>query len=160
MAITVLEECRDFRLGSVGSVLVIAWYSELTTAALDAIQKHEEPLADRHGKITLVSIILGATAAPPTEVRERMRKESPELDERRLGNLIVVRTQGLSAIIARSFLAAMSLMSSIKVPATLEAAATEVRALPGQDAETTNNDTLAADLFAFAELPWPTSPRG
>jgi len=155
MAIAVLEECRDYRLGSVGSVLAIAWYSELTIAALDAIQKHEDALADRHGKITLVSIILGATAAPLPEIRERMRKESSELEKRRLGNFIVVRTRGLSAIIARSFLAAMSLMSTIEVPATLEAAATAVRALAGQNAAIANDATLGAELEAFAELPRP-----
>lgn len=157
MAITVLEECRDYRLGSVGSVLVTVWFSELSNAALDALEKHHEALANRHGKITLVSIVMGATAAPPSELRERMRKQTSDLAKRRLGNIIVVRARGLSAIIARSFLAALSLMSSetIKVPATLEAAATEVRALPGQNAETMHNDALAADLEAFAELPRP-----
>lgn len=73
------------------------------------------------------------------------------------GNIIVVRARGLGAIISRSFLAALSLVSSetIKVPATLEAAALEVKRLAGQHLETVNNATLAADLQAFAELPRP-----
>lgn len=157
MSITLLEECRDYRLGSTGSVLVSVWFSELTSAALDALQKHHEALANREGKITLVSIIVGATAAPPAALRERMRAQSAELAKRRLGNIIVVRARGLSAIIARSFLAALSLFNSeiIKVPATLEAAANEVRSLAGQNALVVNDAGLGADLEAFAELPRP-----
>jgi len=157
MAITLLEECRDYRLGHVGSVLVTVWFSELTTAALDALEKHHEALANRHGKITLVSVIVGATAAPPAELRDRLRAQSTELAKRRLGNIIVVRAKGLSAIIARSFLAALSLVSSetIRVPTTLEAAANEVRALAGQSADVMNDATLGAELEAFADLPRP-----
>ncbi len=157
MAITVLEECRDYRLGSVGSVLVSVWFSELTMAALDALERHHEALYARHGKITLVSIVISATAAPPAELRERMKAQS-YMAKKRLGNIIVVRARGLSAIIARSFLAAMSLVSdeTIKVPATLEAAANEVRALAGQYPDVVNDATLGAELEAFADLPRPT----
>jgi hypothetical protein len=157
MAITLLEECRDYRLGSKGSVLVTVWFSELTTAALDALEKHHEALANRLGKITLVSIIVSATEAPRAELRERLRAQSTQLAKRRLGNIIVVRAKGLSAIIARSFLAALSLVSTetIKVPATLEAAANEVRALAGQNADVVNDATLGGELEAFAELPRP-----
>lgn len=157
MSIRVLEENRDYRLGSVGAVLVTVWYSELTNSALDALQKHHEALTNQHGKITLVSIIMGATAAPSSQLRDRMRSQSTELAKRRLGNIIVVRTRGLSAIIARSFLAALSLVSTetIKVPATLEAAANEVRALAGQNEATKGDTSLGAELDAFAELPRP-----
>ena len=157
MPIKVLEECRDYRLGSTGSVLVSVWFSELTSAALDALEKHHEALADQHGKITLVSIVMGASAAPPAELRERMRRQSTELSKRRLGNVIVVRTRGLQSIIARSFLAAMSLVSTenIKVPRTLEEAAEQVRALPGQNAGTKSDLMLGEDLETFADLPRP-----
>ncbi len=157
MGIRVLEECRDYRLGYVGSVLVSVWFSELTSAALNALEKHHEALADQHGKITLVSIVMGATAAPSSELREQLRTQGMTLAKRRLGNIIVVRSKGLSAIIARSFLAALSLFNSeiIKVPATIAAAAQAVRELPGQDAAVRADATLEAALEAFADLPRP-----
>jgi hypothetical protein len=156
--ITVLEECPEYRLGHVGSVYVSVWFSELSTAALDALSKHHHALAKKYGKITLVSIVVGATKAPGPELRDRLRAETAELAKSRRANIVVVLTKGLSAIITRSFLAMLSLLSSetMKVPATLEEAAEQARKLEGQDEETRNNTTLGADLVAFAALPRPT----
>lgn len=157
MPITLLEERPDFRLGHAGSVYVSIWFSELSHAALDALEKHHQALSAKHGKITLVSVIVGATKPPPDELRDRLRKQSVELAKVRLGNVIVVQARGMGAIIARSFLAVLSLISAenMKVPANLEAAAEEVRKLPGQDAGTRANQTLGEDLMAFAALPRP-----
>ena len=157
MAITVLEECPEFRLGHVGSVYVTVWFSELNERALDSLARHHQALTGKYGKITLVSVIINATRAPGPELRERLRAQSVELAKHRHGNVIVVLTRGLSAIIARTFLAMLSLMSSenMKIPASLEEAADEVRKIAGQDAATVANTKLAEDLTAFAALPRP-----
>lgn len=157
MPITILEECPDFRLGHVGSVYVTVWFNELNDRALDSLAKHHQALSGKYGKITLVSIIINATKAPGPELRERLRTQSVELAKHRLGNVIVVLTRGMSAIIARTFLAMLSLISSenMKVPPTLDAAADEVKKLVGQDAATVGNAALADELIAFASLPRP-----
>lgn len=158
MAITVLEECPEYRFGHVGSVYVTAWFSELNDKGLDALAKHQQALASKHGKITMVSVVMGATKAPGPELRERLKAQAAEMEKQRRGNIIVVQTRGMGAIIARSFLAMLSLISKehMKVPLTLEAAAEEARQLPGQDAATVANAGLADELIAFAALPRPT----
>ncbi|HEY0883409.1 MAG TPA: hypothetical protein VGD87_17870, partial [Archangium sp.] len=95
--------------------------------------------------------------APGSEVRDRLKEQSNFLASDRLGNIIVVTARGMSAIIARSFLAMLTLISkeNMKVPSSLAAAADEVKKLPGQDAATLANTTLAEELEAFANLPRP-----
>ncbi len=157
MAITILEECPEFRFGHVGSVYVTVWFSELNDKALDSLATHHHALVAKYGNITLVSVIINATKTPGPELRERLRAQSVELAKHRHGNVIVVLARGMSAIIARTFLAVLSLISSeqMKVPASLDAAADEVRQIVGQDAATVANATLADDLVAFAALPRP-----
>lgn len=157
MPITTLEERPECRVGHTGSVFVTAWYSELTEAALDMMERHQTALSQRYGKVTLISIVMGATKNPPPDVRERLKRTADFLQDQRIGNFVVVQTRGLSAIIARTFLAALSLMNSenMKVFKTLEDAAEEAKRIPGQQQEVVTNTTLAADLAAFAQLPPP-----
>ena len=105
MAITILEECPEFRLGHMGSVYVTVWFSELNDKALDSLARHHHALVAKYGKITLVSVIINATKAPGSELRDRLRTQSVELAKHRRGNVIVVLARGMSAIIARTFLA-------------------------------------------------------
>jgi hypothetical protein len=111
MGVTVLQESAAFRLGHVGSVFVTVWYSELTNEALDALNRHQQALAAKYGKLTMVSVVVNATQAPGPELRERLRTEMNELSSSRLANIIVVLARGMSAIITRSFLAMLSLIS-------------------------------------------------
>ncbi|MFZ5444240.1 MAG: hypothetical protein ACOZQL_29860 [Myxococcota bacterium] len=157
MAITTLEEMPECRLGHAGSVLVSVWYSELTNRALDALEKHHLGLAERYGKITMVSVVAGANSNPSPEIRERLKVQSVDMQKKRHANLVVVATRGLSAIIARTFLAALSLLSSenMKVCSDFEDCAEAVRAVPGQDTEARANTTFGPDLAAFVALPRP-----
>lgn len=138
-----------------GSVYVTVWFSELDDRALDSLAKHHQALSGKYGKITLVSVIINATKAPAPELRERLRTQGLEQAKHRHGNIIVVLARGMSAIIARTFLAMLSLISSdnLEVLASLEAAADEVKKLAGQDAATVGHATLADDRMAFAALP-------
>jgi hypothetical protein len=157
MSITVLQEHPDFRLGHAGSVFVTVWFSELSHAALDALTKYQREIFSKHGRVTMVSVVVNATTAPGPELRERLKTEMSELADMRMGNITVVLARGMSAIIARSFLAMLSLISKehMKVFKTLEEAAEEVKKIPGQHAATLANMTLADDLVAFAALPRP-----
>lgn len=157
MPITTLEERPECRVGHSGSVFVTAWYSELTEGALDMMERHQTALSQRYGKVTLVSIVMGATKNPPPAMRERLKRTADFLQDQRIGNFVVVLTRGLGAIIARTFLAALSLMNSenMRVVRTLEDAADEIRKLPLQNEEVRGNAQLGADLVAFAALPQP-----
>lgn len=155
MAITLLDETPEYRLGHFGSLLVSAWYSRLNIPALESLEKHHRELASKHGKVTFLSVVVGAAENPPADVRERMKHGSEALLPLRRANLIVVQAKGLSAIIARSFLAAMSLMSPEKMGVfkTVEEAVAEAQRLPDQDEAVKAHPTLAAEIRAFVDLP-------
>jgi hypothetical protein len=158
MSITVLQEHPEFRLGHSGSVFVTVWFSELSHHALDALTKHQQAIFEKHGKVTMVSVVVNATQAPGPEIRERLKQQMSDLGHMRMGNITVILARGMSAIIARSFMAMLSLISKehMKVFKTLEEAAEEVRKIPGQHAATLANLALTEDLVAFAALPRPT----
>lgn len=157
MPFTTLEERPECRIGHIGSVFVTAWYSELTEGALDMLERQQTALFQKYGKVTLISIVMGATQNPPPDVRARLKRTADFLQSQRIGNFVVVQTRGLSAIIARTFLAALSLMNTenMKVFKSLDDAADEARRIPGQNQEVLANMTLAADLVAFSQLPKP-----
>lgn len=158
MPITQLEAIPECRLGHVGSVFVSVWYSRLTLQALELLDKHHHALAAKYGKVTFISVVMGAAENPPADVRERLKQASGEMLKQRRANLVVVQTKGLSAIIARTFLAALSLISPEKMDVfkSVEDAVAMAQALPDQEPEVVSNATLAADVRAFCEQGQPT----
>lgn len=141
-----------------GSVYVSVWYSRLSMRALELLDRHHHALAAQYGKVTFISVVVGAAENPPADVREQLKKNAAEMLKQRRANLVVVQAKGLAAIIARTFLAALSLMSPEKMDVfkSVEEAVTAAQGLPDQVPEVTSSTTLAADLKAFCELPPPT----
>lgn len=152
-----LGERAEFRIGHFGSVLVVVWFKEPTVASLDELERHHVDLAARFSKVTLLSVLLSASASPPPEVRRKIDAQTPKLQALRHGLFAVVLAKGLAAIFIRTFLAALSLVSSeyMRVCKTIDEAAREIRSMPGQDAPTRGNDALAAQLADFVRLPAP-----
>ena len=61
MAITQLQEFPEARFGHVGPLLVSIWYSELSLRSIDALDTHQRMLAERYGKVTMISVVSSAT---------------------------------------------------------------------------------------------------
>jgi len=158
VAITQLEAIPECRLGHVGSVFVSVWYSRLTLHALELLDKHHHALAAKYGKVTFISVVMGAAENPPADVRERLKQASGDLLKQRRPHLVVVQSKGHAAIIARTFLAALSLISPEKMEVfkSLEDAVAVAQALPDQVPEVVTDASLAAQLKAFCELGQPT----
>lgn len=156
MAITQLQEFPEARFGHVGPLLVSIWYSELSLRSIDALDAHQKTLAERYGKVTMISVVSSATKNPSPELREELKRRAPNQESMRIGNIVVVNARGLGAIIARTFLAALSLVQSgLSVAKDIDDAAARAKAIPGQHPEVVASTTLAADLKAFAALPAP-----
>lgn len=158
MAITELEARAECRIGHVGPVLVTCWYSVVTVAALDAVQVHFLELAKRYEHITVVTLGVNLTRAPQPDVRERVKVLHPTIARHRIGNIVVILATGLGGILARSFVAVLSLFTqeNMLVVASGEEAAKVARGLAQQVDEVKRNATLGADLAAYAKLPAPT----
>lgn len=152
-----LGERPEYRLGHFGSVLVVVWFKEPTVASLDELEGHHVALAARFTKVTLLSVLVSASANPPVEVRRKIEAQTPTLQKLRHGNVAVVLAKGLAAIFIRTYLAALSLVSSeyMRVCKSVDEAALVIRRMPGQDPATRDNEALATELNGFVQLPPP-----
>jgi hypothetical protein len=154
MPIVLLKESDDIRIGACGPLLVNVWFAQATVPALDLLLAEQHGLMAQYGKVTFLSVASNIPRAPGPEVSAWLKERQLTGDQSR-GTIIALTARGLSAVIARSFIAAVSLFSrdSYVVVKSLEEAATAARQLPGQDPYVANMHSLANDLQAFVELP-------
>lgn len=151
MSIVELASLPEVRIGHVGPVLVSMWYSQATVGGLRAMGEEQRKLLARYPRISMVSVAVKVPRAPEHDVAEWLKESEKEFRGTSLGTVVVLLERGLAAIIARSFIAAVSLFSanSMVVVKTLEEAAERLRTLPGQDATIAGDLQLAAKLEAF-----------
>lgn len=159
MSVTLLEEFPEVRIGHVGSMLVSVWYAQATLKGLEALGKYQLELVRLHGKITNLSVAVKIPRAPGPEAQEWLRKIDKELRGTSHGTIIVVLERGLGAILARSFIAAASLISAnaMHVVKTLAEAAEKARTLPSQARDIADDSKLVTSLEVFVALPQPRS---
>ncbi len=158
MPLTIRAERPEFRLGTLGPLVVVVWYTEPTVAALDVLEATHRELFAVHGKLTLLSVILRAGNSPAPEVRAKIDAQTSSLSAMRLGSVVVVLIKGLASIFVRTYLAAVSLTSPevMKIVKSVDEAAVEIRGLPGQHDALRTANALGADLAAFVALPAPS----
>lgn len=155
MSVTLLDEFPEVRIGHVGSVLISVWFSHATLRGLEAMSRHQLALFARYGKITNLSVAVKTPKAPGPEAQEWIKRNDKNLEGTSVGTVIVVLERGLGAILARSFIAAASLVSAntIHVVKTLDEAVTKTRALPQQLQEVVDDATFTAKLEVFVAAP-------
>lgn len=155
MAIAMVRETKDLRIGACGSLLVNVWFTQATVDTLKQLGEEQERLLRQYEKITVLSVAMNIPKAPDADAAAYL-KDTQKLDGlRSRGTIIAILPRGLGAVIARSFIAAVSLFSKDQyiVVKSLDEAAAAVRKLPGQDKELVQMDALSIDLSAFVELP-------
>jgi hypothetical protein len=157
VTLSTLEERAEYRLGHLGSVLAVVWHEAPTVDCLEVLERHHLTLAQRFGKVTLLSVIVTATRSPSPDVRAKIDEQASRLQAVRHGSVVVVLAKGLAAIFIRTYLAALSLVTKepLRVVKTLADAATEIGKLPGQDEATRQRGDLEEHLMAFVALPAP-----
>lgn len=156
MAVITLLTLPGVRVGAVGPLLITA-YSQLPDVAM---LKQVEEVQERHaaqsgGKVLLCNVVTVAKLTPPpSEVREHSSKMQARLDTYSLGSATVLRMGGLSAVVARGFMAALALITQTKTPNRVfkdtSEAVTWLLSLPGAE-RLSREQTLAADVKAFTE---------
>lgn len=155
MTVTLLEEFSEVRIGHVGPLLISVWFSQASLRGLEALSKHQLALVGRYGKITNLSVAVKIPKAPGPEAQEWLKRNDKNLRGTSLGTVIVVLERGLGAILARSFIAAASLISanSMHVVKTLEEATAKTKSLPGQARDIVEDASLTATLEVFVAAP-------
>lgn len=151
MSIVELKSLPEVRIGAIGSVLVSVWFSEATLAGMKAMGDEQRRLIATHKKISTISIAVRIPKAPGPEISDWLKQSEKEFKGTSRGTVVVLLERGLAAIIARSFIAAASLISSssMTVVKSYDEAAERLRTLPEQAAEIADDQQLAAKLEAF-----------
>ncbi len=159
MPIRTLKETPDFRLGALGPVFVAVWFREATVPAFELLTAQLEALATEHGQVTYVAVSLEVPKMPSKDVSDWMKAKG-DFGGKVRGTVIALMARGLSAVLARSVIAAVSLFTSERyvVVKSLPEAARAVREVEGQPTWVAELTTLEQDLEAFVALPRPRSP--
>lgn len=133
MSIVELPAVPGVRIGHRGPVLVSVFFDWPNAARLQAMQAAQLDLAKRFGKVSALSIIppidTAALKSDPAAVeqlnpdpknREANARESAKVGElleaSTLGAAMVIMPRGMMAVMIRSFMGAMSLLSRSRTP--------------------------------------------
>jgi hypothetical protein len=151
MPIIELQSLPEVRIGHTGPVLVSVWRSQATLKGMQAMAGEQRKLIAEYGTICTVAFAVKIPQAPGPEVSEWLKTSEKEFKGTSRGTVVVVLERGLAAIIARSFIAVASLISSnaMLVVKTVDEAADKVRTMPGQSPEISGDAELAAKFEAF-----------
>lgn len=154
----------DVRFASRGPLLIGAWSRAATTAGLELMTKHEAALVARHGKVSVLTVLVGAAGTPDVGLREKALDMQKQFDRSLVGTAIAVTAKGFGAVVIRTFLAGFSLVSSGKAPmktfGTVPEAVAWLRALPGQAKALADDAGLAGEVAAFLEASPPATKVG
>jgi hypothetical protein len=156
VSIRILKETSDLRLGALGPVLVAVWFREATVASFEVLLAELQTLAKEHGQVTYVPVALSVPQMPSKEVNDWMKTKG-DFGGAVRGTVITILARGLSAVLARSVIAAASLFTKEKytVVKSLAEAAEAVRKVEGQPKWVSALVSLEADFETFVALPRP-----
>lgn len=160
MTITTVFTDERLRIGTVGSLLIVAYKGENSAADLQHVDREEGLLVARYGKISMLSVVLPTKSM--ARVKDDLKKAALELVQKYRAHLvadvIVIPPQGISGTIVRTFLVAFSLLARNPYPSKVftraEDALTWLKQVPGQDitfADTTDARELT-DVLEFTAL--------
>lgn len=133
--------------------LSVMYFTEggATVESVEAIGRAHDRLRLVYPRFSTFALVTGVKLTPPAA---RVRERSAELDQRFLPNLvasaIVIESNGLAAVVARSFMAAFGLLSprpgSHRTFSTVEPAVEWLQKVPGQNDDLRTNSALTRVL--------------
>jgi hypothetical protein len=149
MKFETIGEAPSFRLGANGPVLVALYENGVTAAALQLLDKRQGEVLTQHPKLFSFTIVRGKVLKPPpAEVRQLAADLQGKYATSATGAAVIFDVTGLAAIIARSFMTALSLVApptmNQKTFKNLDEAVTWARSIPGQVAEAQSPELKAA----------------
>lgn len=129
------------RVSTLGSLLVVQYVAATTLKDLDGIDGVQRALAQRYGRVSVLSIIgeLGNIVRVDEPVRKRSNELLTRYERITRGGAIVITTRGLAGVMVRTFMSSLFLLNRtelrMKTFARLDEALQWLQQLPGQDAE-------------------------
>lgn len=146
------EELGVISLGTFGPVLLVEFQGVLTNKGMDLYEGTLQEHCRRWPTVSTLSLVNSTqTRSLPPDLNARMHALTRLAIDRRVGDVVVIETTGLTAVIARAVLATMSLMSAMpmKVHRDLASGVASLRALPRQLPEVRDRADLQGQLEPF-----------
>ncbi|MFT3707649.1 MAG: hypothetical protein QM817_08270 [Archangium sp.] len=153
MVITLMKESSGVRIGKCGPVLICVWFEQATVAGMKLVMDCQRQLVEEFGSTTMLAVAMNLPTRPAPEVSQWLRETNHANDLTINATVVAILARGLGAVIARSFIAALSLFSRQRytVVKTIEEAVGAVRQLPNQDPSIAAFDGFAQALSDFVE---------
>lgn len=155
MAVELGFQSENLTAGSVGPLVVVS-YRGGTKADLERLDAFQATLVAKHGRIASMSLMDNVNSM--VRMDEETRQYSAELARKyaktNIGGAIVVRSKGLGAVLARTSLSAVFLVTQngveMKVFKAIDEALTWLRSLPAPN-PIVGLSVTAADIEAFVK---------
>ena len=151
MPLIALHQDASIRIGATGSLFVVVWLGSGDLASLDRMVVEEQKLIDQYGSISVINVLTGAHSGPVGSLRERGVEIAKRFAPHLRASYILILAKGLKASLARTFIAAFTLVSPIPmiVPSDLADTVARLQAQPGQDPGIAGNGMLLQELEAL-----------
>jgi hypothetical protein len=148
-------ETEFVKVGSAGG-LIVAAYRSSTKDDLERLDAYQGAVLAKHGRIASMSVM--ENVSPMARMDEATRQKGAELAlkyaKTNAGGAIVVRSRGVGAVIARTSLSAIFLLTQggleMKVFKTIDEGLLWLRSLPVPN-PLIGNAVTAADIDAFVK---------
>ncbi|MER2565371.1 MAG: hypothetical protein ABTQ32_31895 [Myxococcaceae bacterium] len=148
-------ESEHLTVGSAGALLV-ASYRGGTKADLERLDAFQAALVAKHGRIASMSLMdnVNSMVRMDEETRQFSAVLAQKYAKTNIGGAIVVRSKGLGAVLARTSLSAVFLVTKngveMKVFKTIDEGLTWLRSLPAPN-PLQGSSVTAADIEAFVK---------
>ena len=144
-----IAEAPGFRMGAFGAVVVTVYREVVNSAALNELDLRQADLLTRHPKLFTFTVVMGkGLSAPTSEVRQLAAKLQAKYASRSTGAAVVFSAGGLAGIVARGFMAGLSMVAppemNQKTFKTVAEAVAWARSIPSQVPEVAVADLLKA----------------
>jgi hypothetical protein len=155
MVITLVKETPGVRVGTCGPLVICVWYEQATVASMKVVWDCQRQVVAQHGSCTMLAVAMNLPSRPAPDVAQWLRDTNAANDTSIRATVVAILARGLGAVIARSFIAALSLFSRQRytVVKSLDEAVAAVKRLPDQDPSVVYFVDFAQRLSDFVERP-------
>lgn len=108
-------EFPEVRVGTFGSVVITVWYSEASIRGLEAQRASFRKAIGRFGAASSLNVSVTVPRSPPEDSLRWLKENAEPTTDTTIASVVVLLSRGLSAVLARSYLAAVSLFSPQKL---------------------------------------------
>lgn len=143
-----------FRAGALGPICVAVFEGQASVQALRHLESARRTVGERHPLVLNFNVVTGARLAMPERaVTEAAARLQAQFASSSLGALTVIEGRGLAAVVGRTFLAGLALLTpseASEVYRSIDEAVDSLKSRPERFAQVLTIPDLAAQLDEFA----------